>query len=81
MALFLVNGRVRVQQYMSETDQITDEMMLVEADDAASAEELFEAYWRAHSVDYSVYYYGYANHCSPVLTKQMVVDKVASRRK
>lgn len=80
MPLFLVEGKVRIRQYMADEHEIVDKNMLVEADDAASAEEMYERYWSAHTSLYSVYYYGYVNSVTPVLTKQMVIDKVANQK-
>lgn len=80
MALFLVTGKIRSVPYMSDNDDICDEIQLVEAEDAASAIEMFERFWTAHTSEYSVYYYATAVSCKPVLTKEMVTAKVAAKR-
>lgn len=81
MALFLVHGKVVVRQYMADDDHDFNEHMLVEAETASDAQELYERYWSAHTCEYSVYYRAHAMQVNPLLTKQMVVDKVAAQRK
>lgn len=54
--LFLVRSRVRVRGYMSDRENISDEIDLVFAEDAAMARQKVETYYDQKSSDYGTSY-------------------------
>lgn len=54
--LFLVRSRVRVRGYMSDREEVSDEIDLVIAEDASTASQKVEAHYDEKSSDYGTSY-------------------------
>lgn len=56
MKLYMVEGRIRITRYMVDKPEFRQETRLVQAKDAAEAEEKFEKFWDDKTEDYCIYY-------------------------
>lgn len=59
MNIFLVEGTVRVSEYMGDSHSFKD-LRLVEAESEEEAHDKYESYWDRKTVEYSTYYHASA---------------------
>ena len=78
MPLFLVEATIVKTPYMGEGKRF-EEQRLVEADDEAEAQELYEKYWTIQTEEYSVYYRIEGFAITGVISKGFVAEMLKKK--